>query len=251
MSRPPAAPRTRALAVVAWWLEDHRARRGESGRHAGCAILAATPFAAAAENVEITAFDLDRGRRRSRRAKNPTSRTDESQGGDADALVRAGERGARFGDGSGDAAPCEKTKEKTGSPRLARQRSWKSHGRFMGDAVVGENSAMTTVKSCSLVRRAAVVEACATAASASASMAPPIGGRGRATRAEEDGGGAEELGGHHGAAGGDLVRTRWRQNWRRSLRSAGGSAVHQRSAKAAMVAAAWNCASAEALCSRM
>ena len=69
-------------------------------------------------------------------------------------------------------APCEKNWRRKSVSRLARQRSWKSHGRFMGDAVVGENSAMTTVKSCSPVRRAAVVEACATAASASASMAP-------------------------------------------------------------------------------
>ena len=94
-------------------------------------------------------------------------------------------------------APCEKNWRRKSVSRLARQRSWKSHGRFMGDAVVGENSAMTAVKSCSPVRRAAVVEACATAAGLGEhGAAIGVGVEPRAL--EEDGEGAEELGGHHG-----------------------------------------------------
>ena len=69
-------------------------------------------------------------------------------------------------------APCAKKWRRKSASRLARHRSWKSHGRFIGDAVLGLNSEMTAEKSLRPVRRAALVDALATAASASASIAP-------------------------------------------------------------------------------
>ena len=68
---------------------------------------------------------------------------------------------------------------------------------------------------------------------------------------EEDGEGAEELGGHHGGRRGGLGEDQVEAKLAEAAALGRGSAVHSRSAASRMVAAAWNCASAEALCSRM
>ena len=149
---PEDSPRTRAL-VVAWRVKSQSSAPGarSGSRHAGPGAI----FAAASSSPPPRAGSGSRSREsepaRGGAGAVPAARkipreggAHESQGGDADALVRAGERGARFGDGSGDAGAvreelAEKIRLEAGAATLV-EIPREVHGRRRGRRELGDDN---------------------------------------------------------------------------------------------------------------
>ena len=147
--------------------------------------------------------------------------------------------------------PCANSPARNSVSRDARHLSWNSHGSCIAEAVVGENSEMTAAKSWRPMRRAAAVDACVTAASASDSIAPRSTPSSSHARLRITARVLMSCEATTGAGGGVRWSRAPRQNCRRPLRSCGGSAVQSRRAASRRVDAAWNCASVTCECSRM